>query len=91
MGGSLTVAVGGDTTTIGGDVLSEYGRQMVELVADVVRNPKFPESELPRLKANLTPQPRRLVEPAAADRPAEIPGGDVRRPRLWPALSDRGV
>jgi zinc protease len=54
MGGSLTIAVGPDTTTIGGDVLSEYGRQMVELVADVVRNPKFPESELPRLKANLT-------------------------------------
>jgi zinc protease len=53
MGGSLVVAVGGDSTTIGGDVLSEYGRQMVELVADVVRNPKFPESELPRLKANL--------------------------------------
>jgi predicted Zn-dependent peptidase len=53
MGGSLTIAVGPDTATIGGDVLSEYGRQMVELVADVARNPKFPESELPRLKANL--------------------------------------
>ena len=53
MGGSLSVNVGGDTTTIGGDVLSEYGHQMVELVADVVRNPKFPESELARLKANM--------------------------------------
>src|SRR5262245_26626339 len=52
MGGSLAVSVGEDTTTIGGDVLSEYGRQMVELVADVVRNPKFPESELARLKAD---------------------------------------
>jgi zinc protease len=52
MGGSLTIAVGPDTTTIGGDVLSEYGHQMTELVADVVRNPKFPESELARLKAN---------------------------------------
>ena len=29
MGGSLSVNVGGDTTTIGGDVLSEYGQQMV--------------------------------------------------------------
>ena len=42
MGGSLSVGVGGDTTTIGGDVLSEYGQKMVELVADVVMNPKFP-------------------------------------------------
>ena len=42
MGGSLTVSVGGDTTTIGGDVLSEYGPQMVELVADVVRQPEVP-------------------------------------------------
>jgi zinc protease len=53
MGGSLAVSVGSDTTNIGGDVLSEYGPQMVELVADVVRNPKFPESELARLKANM--------------------------------------
>ena len=53
MGGSLSISVGGDSTSIGGDVLSEYGHQMVELVADVARNPKFPESELARLKANM--------------------------------------
>ena len=53
MGGAITVSVGGDTTTIGGDVLTEYGAQMVDLVADVVRHPAFPESELPRLKANM--------------------------------------
>jgi predicted Zn-dependent peptidase len=53
MGGALSVSVGGDATTIGGDVLSEYGHQMVDLVADVVRNPRFPESELARLKANM--------------------------------------
>jgi predicted Zn-dependent peptidase len=53
MGGSLTVSVGVDTSTIGGDVLSEYGHQMAGLVADVVRNPRLPESELPRLKANM--------------------------------------
>jgi predicted Zn-dependent peptidase len=53
MGGSLTISVGPDTTTIAADVLSEYGRQMAELIADVARNPRFPESELPRLKANL--------------------------------------
>jgi zinc protease len=54
MGGSLAITAGVDTTSIGGDVLSEFGAQMVELVADVVRNPKFPESELARLKSNMT-------------------------------------
>ena len=53
MGGSLTVAVGPDSTTIVSDVLSEFGSQSVDLIADVVMNPRFPESELPRLKANL--------------------------------------
>ena len=53
MGGSLGISVGGDSTTIGGDVLSEFGDDMVQLVADVVRNPRFPESELTRLKTNM--------------------------------------
>ena len=53
MGGSLTVTVTADTTTIGGDVLSEFGPQMIDLAADVIRNPKFPDSEIPRLKANM--------------------------------------
>ncbi|HVL66898.1 MAG TPA: pitrilysin family protein [Vicinamibacterales bacterium] len=53
MGGSLAVGAGADTTGVGGEVLSEFGPRFVELVADVVRNPAFPESELPRLKSNL--------------------------------------
>jgi len=52
MGGSIDVAVGADRTDIGGDVLSEFAPDMVRLVADVVRNPKFPESELARLKGD---------------------------------------
>jgi predicted Zn-dependent peptidase len=54
MGGSLDISVGVDATTIGGDVLSEFGDEYAALVADVVRNPKFPVSELDRLKANLS-------------------------------------
>jgi len=54
MGGSLNISVGVDTTTIAGDVLSEFGADYAALVADVVRNPKFPESELERLKANMS-------------------------------------
>jgi zinc protease len=52
MGGSLDIDVGVNAAEISGDVLSESGPEMVRLVADVIRNPKFPESELPRLKAD---------------------------------------
>lgn len=53
MGGALDVSVGADTTAVGGEVLSEFGPQYVSLLADVVRNPKFPASELPRLKSDM--------------------------------------
>ncbi len=52
MGGSLVVNVGEDRTDIGGDVLSEFGPEMAALVADVAVHPKFPESELARLKGD---------------------------------------
>ena len=52
MGGSLTISVAPDRTDIGADVLSESGPQMASLIADVVRHPKFPESELARLKGD---------------------------------------
>ena len=54
MGGALNISVGSDSTTIGGDVLSEFGAQMVELVADVVQHPRFPSAELERLKTDLS-------------------------------------
>jgi predicted Zn-dependent peptidase len=53
MGGQVFVGVGLDQTTIQGDALSEFVPQMIALVADVVRNPGFPESELARLKGDL--------------------------------------
>jgi zinc protease len=52
MGGALEITVGADTTEIATDVLSEFGPKAVALVADVARNPRFPESELGRLKAD---------------------------------------
>ncbi|HEX6533554.1 MAG TPA: pitrilysin family protein [Gemmatimonadaceae bacterium] len=52
MGGSLDVGVAPDQTTIGGAVLGEFAPRMVRLVADVVRHPAFPDSELPRLRAD---------------------------------------
>jgi zinc protease len=52
MGGTLEVAVDADTTEVGGDVLSEFGPEMVRLVADLVQDPAWPAAELPRLKAD---------------------------------------
>jgi predicted Zn-dependent peptidase len=52
MGGSLDVSVEMDQTTIGGSVLSEVAPKMAALVADVARNPAFPDSELQRIKDN---------------------------------------
>ncbi len=51
MGGELSVFVGDDRTQVGGAVLSEHGPEMVRLEADLLRNPRFPESELARITA----------------------------------------
>ena len=59
MGGSLTVSVGGDSTTIGGDVLTEFGPQMVALVADVVAQPEVPRVRAAAAQGEHGPQPRR--------------------------------
>ena len=71
MGGEVAVSVGEDQTTISADVLAEFAPNMVELIADIVRNPAFPESELERLKrdrqrqlsvARTQPQQMAMVE-----------------------------
>lgn len=51
MGGDLSASVGDDQTQVGGAVLSERGPEMVALVAEVLRKPRFPESELARVTA----------------------------------------
>lgn len=51
MGGTLGVSVTGEHTILSTDVLGERAPDAVRLVADVARNPAFPASELPRLKA----------------------------------------
>jgi len=56
MGGSLDITVGPDRTEIAGDVLSEFAPEMTRLIADVARSPKFPEAEVPRLKADMLRQ-----------------------------------
>ena len=87
MGGSLDVNVTEDRTDVGGDVLSEFGPDMVALVADVVRNPKMPEAELTRLKTDrlrdlsiAKSQPR----PIAQEKFRAVLYGDHPYGRLFP-------
>jgi zinc protease len=56
MGGSLEVNVGADQTRLSGDVLSEFGPELVRLLADVIQKPLLPEAELARLKADYSRQ-----------------------------------
>lgn len=53
MGGDINVGVGLDQTFITGSVLSEFAPDLIKLMADMIMNPKFPESELQRLKDDL--------------------------------------
>jgi zinc protease len=56
MGGDLNVQAGVNQTQIGADVLAESGPAAVDLIADIARHPKLPESELARLKGDLARQ-----------------------------------
>ena len=50
LGGGISVRVGADEIIVHGDALSDSAPKLISLLADVALHPKFPESELPRLK-----------------------------------------
>ena len=80
MGGSLEVGVGAETTAeLGGAVLSEFGPEMVRLVADVVRHPAFPESELERIKNDRQRQLSIARSQSQQLATEKVPGGALRR------------
>ena len=95
MGGEVAVNAGENLTTVGGEVLSEFAPAMVELVADVARNPV-----VPRVRARAPEgQPRAPAlhreEPVAADGHRGVPRRDVPgpvvRPHLPGARRDQGL
>ncbi|ASV28798.1 M16 family metallopeptidase [Maribacter cobaltidurans] len=53
MGGNLNIGVGLHTSSISSSVLYEFAPEAIKVMADVLKNPKFPESELGRLKDNM--------------------------------------
>lgn len=50
IGGEINVSTGPDQTYVGGISLSEFAPQLIELLADIMQNPNFPQTELERLK-----------------------------------------
>lgn len=56
MGGGVGVGVGPDRTTISIDVLSEHAPEAIALIADLLRRPQLPESELTRIKRDFQRQ-----------------------------------
>jgi len=87
MGGDLAVNTGAELTSVGISVLSEHAADAARLVADVLRHPRLPESEMPRIVANFE---RSLsierAEPGAiaAAALAELVYGDHPFGRAWP-------
>ena len=53
IGGAVNVSIGDDQSYVSGSALGEKGAELVALVADVLRNPRFPESEFARIQNNL--------------------------------------
>jgi predicted Zn-dependent peptidase len=49
-GGALTIRTGPDQIMVHGEGLSDGSTKLIALLSDVALHPKFPESELPRLK-----------------------------------------
>jgi predicted Zn-dependent peptidase len=56
MGGGISVGVGSDQTTVSIDLLSEHAPEGIALIADLLRRPQLPASELERIKRNFQRQ-----------------------------------
>ena len=53
LGGSISVRVDNDTTTISGDVLAENAPALIALIAEIARSPALPESEVQRIRTDM--------------------------------------
>jgi zinc protease len=88
MGGQLSISVGPDTASISTDVLAERGAEAVGLLADVARQPRLPESELERVKANLLRTlaiQKSTPQAIAQEKFAELIYGDHPYGRFFPS------
>ncbi|RPJ67796.1 MAG: insulinase family protein [Acidobacteria bacterium] len=87
MGGELSVGVGPDRTNITTDVLTERGPEAARLIAEVAREPRFPGSELARVKAALARDlaiQKSTPQSQAQEKFHEVIYGDHPYGRLFP-------
>ena len=88
MGGSIGIGVSADEATIGGSVLGERAPDFIRLVADVAQHPRFPESELARIKAARARQvaiAKSQPQPLAMERFHQVLYGDHPYARQYPS------
>lgn len=87
MGGELEIDTGVEVTSISTDVLSEFGPEAVRVLAEVVRRPALPESELERLKNDRVRQlsiSMSRPQSKANEKFAQLLYGDHPYGRLYP-------
>ncbi len=87
MGGQLGIGVGPDRTSISTDVLADHAVRAVGLIADVAARPRFPESELARVKANMVRElsiRKSTPQSAAEEKFSELMYGDHPYGRIFP-------
>jgi zinc protease len=87
MGGELGVTVGPDTTAVSAEVLSDRSPEAIRLLADVVENPRLPQTELERVKGNLLRNlaiQRSTPQAIAQEKFAELLYGEHPYGRLFP-------
>ncbi|MDM9631879.1 M16 family metallopeptidase [Robiginitalea aurantiaca] len=53
MGGNLNIGIGTHTGSLSTSVLYEFAPEAIRVMADVLRNPKWPEEEMDRLKSDM--------------------------------------
>jgi zinc protease len=88
MGGALNIAVGMNQTTISTEVFSESAVDGVKLVAEVARNPLFPESDLARIKTDMQRRVsinRSQPGPLAAEKFSQVLYGNSPYGRTFPS------
>ena len=91
LGGALSVEAGGDETVVSLDVLSERVPDAVALVADVLRRPQLPVSEVDRIRANIARQiavERAESQAIAEEASARLLFGDHPYGRGFPSEQD---
>jgi zinc protease len=66
MGSQLSSATGREQTNLAAEILSRHWPAALEIVADLVQNPTFPEQELNRVRRQRLTSIRRLRDDAAA-------------------------